>query len=188
LGERHVTIGKLWFALSQNSFLAGNLDAAQAEIEKALVIERHVLEPDSRILADAYSMQGQIFHGQGKLAQARASLDSAISIYRKAFGGPHYLIGIAQVYLALVESDLGRVNPALKTLDDAKRNYDASYGGLHPNHGDLLVNRATILAKAGRVTEAHKDCAAGLDILGRTLGAKANYTIAMAQTCASLGR
>lgn len=187
LGDRHITIGKLWFALAQNAFLAGNLDTAQVDIEKAIAIEEHVLEPDSRILADTYSMKGQILHGQGKLAQARDFLNRSIVIYRKAFGGPHYLIGIAEVYLALVESDLGRVDAALTTLDEAKHNYDASYGGLHPNHGDLLVNRATILAKAGRMEEAKKDCAAGLDILGRTLGPKANYTQAMAQTCAKIG-
>lgn len=187
LGEQHLETGSLWYSLAQNAFLAGNLDAAQVDIEKAIAIEKHVLEPDSKILADSYSIQGQIFHGQRKLGQARASLDKAISIYRKAFGGPHYLIGIAQIYLALVESDQGHVSAALATLDEAKRNYDASYGRLHPNHGDLLVNRATILAMAGRMPEARRDCAAGLDILDRTLGAKANYTLMMAKTCAGLG-
>ena len=188
LGDNHLKTGQLWFARAQNAFLAGQLDVAQQGIEKAIAIEKHILEPDSRILADAYSMQGQIFQGQGKLTQASNSLNNAIAIYRKAFGGPHYLIGIAEVYLALVESDRGRVDAALRTLDDAKRNYDASYGKLHPNHGDLLVNRATILAKAGRLAEARKDCAEGIDILDRLIGKDANYTQMMKKVCVKIGQ
>ena len=71
-------------------------------------------------------------------------------------------------------------------MDDAKHNYDVSYGKIHPNHGDLLVNRATVVARAGRTAEARTDCAAGLKILGDTLGPTANYTRTMAETCAKL--
>ena len=116
-----------------------------------------MLDPDNAILADALSMQGQIYQGQNRLAEAERSLDEAVAIYEKAFRGPHYLIGIAQVYLALVESGRGRTAAALATLDQAKRNYDLGYGEIHANHGDLLVNRAMILAKAGRLSEAKAD-------------------------------
>jgi tetratricopeptide (TPR) repeat protein len=145
-----------------------------------------VLEPDNTIIADALSMQGQIYQGQKRLTEAQRSLQQAVAIYRKAFGGPHYLIGIAEVYLALVESERGRTAAALRILDDAKHNYDVSYGKLHANHGDLLVNRAAIMAKAGRRPEALADCEAGLKILRQTLGAQASYTRSMAAVCAEI--
>ena len=186
LGERHLFTGQIWYALAQNAFLAGRLDVAEARIARALVIERLMLDPDNPIIADALSIQGQIYQGEHKLAPAQAALEQAVAVYRKAFGRPHYLIGIADVYLALVESDRGDTNGALRILDDAKHNYDVSYGHLHANHGDLLVNRALILARAGRMTEAHRDCAAGVAILGQTLGPKASYTLSETAICAAL--
>ena len=186
LGENHLSTGKAWFALAQNSFNAGNLKRARQRIANALAIERSVLDADNPILADTLSMQGQIQQGLGELGAAERSLREAVEIYRKAFDGPHFLIGIAEVYLGLIESEQGRTEAALVTLDDAKHNYDVGYGKIHPNHGDLLVNRAKVLARAGRMAEARRDCAAGMAILRQTLGAEASFTKSMAQTCASL--
>lgn len=186
LGESHLSTGKAWFALAQNSFNAGKLPLAEQRIDKALAIERLVLDSDNPIIADTLSMQGQILEGLGKLSEAEVALGEAVAIYRKAFKGPHYLIGIAEVYLGLIESRRGDTRAALTTLDDAKRNYDASYGKLHPNHGDLLVNRAVVLARAGRMAEARADCAEGIGILDQTLGAQASFTRSMAATCQNL--
>jgi tetratricopeptide (TPR) repeat protein len=183
LGPSHLSTGKAWFALAQNSFNAGDLPKARARIANALRIERAVLDPDNPILGDTLSMQGQIYQGLGQLPEAERSLREAVVIYRKAFNGPHYLIGIAEVYLGLIESQRGATNAALATLDGAKRNYDASYGKIHPNHGDLLINRAKVLAKAGRLAEARSDCAAGMTILADTLGADASFTKQMAAEC-----
>ena len=187
LGETHLSTGRAWFTLAQNTFNAGNFPLAKTQIGNALRIERGVLDADNPAIADTLSMQGQILQETGELPQAERSLRDAVAIYRKAFGGPHYLIGIADVYLGLIESKRGDTGAALATLDDAKRNYDASYGKIHPNHGDLLVNRATVLARAGRMGEARTDCAAGIVILRDTLGAKSSYTQSMAATCAKLG-
>ena len=183
LGERHRATGQTWFALAQNAFLSGDLGLAASRIEKALAIERQMLKADNPIIADSLSLQGQIYYGQNRFSDGERSLREAIAIYRKAYDGPHYLIGIAQVYLALIRSARGETLAALRTLDDAKANYDGSYRRVHANHGDLLVNRATILAKAGRKREAQRDCAAGLEILNRTLGREAAYTRSMAATC-----
>jgi len=186
LGEHHLLTAQVWYALGLNAFLAGKLPVAETRIAKALIIERQVLDPDNPIIADALSMQGQIFQGEKKLSEAKASLEQSIALYRRAFKGPHYQIGITEIYLALVESDRGHTEAALHILEDAKHNYDVSYGKLHANHGDLLVNRATILAHAGRISAAKQDCAAGLKILGRTLGEQANYTKSMAAVCAKI--
>lgn len=186
LGPKHLSTGKAWFALAQNSFNAGDLAKAQVRIANALRIERGVLDDDNPILADTLSMQGQIQQGLGRMAEAERSLREAVSIYQKAFKGPHYLIGIAEVYLALIESQRGDTDAALASLAEAKRNYDASYGALHPNHGDLLVNRAKVLARAGRIAEARSDCAAGMTILRDTLGPEASFTRQMAGECRAL--
>lgn len=186
LGPSHLSTGKAWFALAQNSFNAGDLPKARARIANALRIERAVLDADNPILGDTLSMQGQIQQGLGQYAEAERSLREAVAIYRNAFDGPHYLIGIAEVYLGLIESQRGATSAALATLDDAKRNYDASYGKVHPNHGDLLVNRAKVLAKAGRMAEARSDCAAGMTILVDTLGPDASFTRQMAAECRAI--
>lgn len=186
LGADHLSTGKAWFALAQNSFNAGDLPKARTQIANALRIERRVLDADNPILGDTLSMQGQIYQGLGQLSEAERSLREAIVIYRKAFDGPHYLIGIAEVYLGLIESQRGATAAALATLDDAKRNYDASYGKTHANHGDLLVNRAKVLARAGRMGEARSDCAAGLTILRDTLGSDASFTKQMTAECGAI--
>ncbi|HZZ68679.1 MAG TPA: toll/interleukin-1 receptor domain-containing protein [Phenylobacterium sp.] len=186
LGPNHLSTGKAWFALAQNSFNAGDLAKARVRIANALRIERAVLDADNPTLGDTLSMQGQIYQGLGLLPEAQRSLREAIGIYRKAFNGPHYLIGIADVYLGLVQSQRGDTTEALATLDDAKRNYDASYGKLHPNHGDLLVNRAKVLARANRMPEARRDCAAGIAILSQTLGPSASFTKQSAADCKTL--
>lgn len=184
LGPNHLSTGKAWYALAQNSFNAGKLAVAKQQIANALRIERGVLDRENPTLADTLSMQGQILLGLGERREAERALSEAVTIYRGAFKGPHYSIGIAEVYLAMIQSAQGRTDAALATLDDAKANYDASYGKLHPNHGDLLVNRAKILAKAGRMAEARRDCAAGIDILKQTLGETASFTRSMAADCA----
>jgi len=186
LGPSHLSTGKAWFALAQNSFNAGDLAKAQVRIANALKIERGVLDQDNPILADTLSMQGQIQQGLGQMEAAERSLREAVSIYQKAFKGPHYLIGIAEVYLGLIESQRGDTGSALASLYDAKKNYDASYGKIHPNHGDLLVNRAKVLARAGRMDEARSDCAEGMKILNDTLGADASFTKQMAAECKAL--
>lgn len=185
-GDRHLATGRSWYGLAQNAFLAGKLPLAERRIATALATERAVLDDDNPILADAYSLQGQIYQGANRLDEASKSLDTAISIYRAAYKAPHYQIGIAEVYLALIESERGNTGRALTILDDAKRNYDVSYGKLHPNHGDLLINRATIQARAGRRAEAAGDCDAGLKILRDTLGADASFTRSSAAACARL--
>ena len=184
-GNQHLATGRSWYGLAQNAFLAGKLPLAGQRIANALETERRVLDADNPILADALSLQGQIYQGENRLDEASRSLGDAISIYRAAYKGPHYQIGIAEVYLALVESARGKTTKALAVLDDAKHNYDVSYGKVHPNHGDLLVNRATILAKAGRRNEALRDCAAGIKILDDTLGRDASFTKSSAATCAN---
>ena len=185
-GNRHLATGRSWYGLAQNAFQAGKLPLAEQRIAIALATERAVLDPDNPILADALSLQGQIYQSENRLAQASKSLGDAVGIYRAAYKAPHYQIGIAEVYLALVESGRGNTAKALTILDDARHNYDVSYGKLHPNHGDLLVNRATILAKAGRRAEAISDCAAGIKILNDTLGRDAGFTRSSAATCAKL--
>ncbi len=185
-GDRHLTTGRSWYGLAQNAFLAGKLPVAEARIATALTVERAVLDADNPILADALSLQGQIYQGEGRLADASRSLGEAVALYRAAYKAPHYQIGIAEVYLGLVEAARGRTADALATFDDAKHNYDVSYGKIHPNHGDLLINRATILAQAGRGAEAASDCAAGIKILSATLGADASFTKSSADKCAHL--
>lgn len=186
VGDNHLSTGKAWYALAQNSYNAGKLQVARKQIAEALRIERGVLDPDNAILGDTLSMQGQIMEGLKLLPQAESSLREAVAIYREAYGGPHYMIGIAEVYLALIESERGNTEAALGTLRDAKLNYDASYGKIHPNHGDLLVNRAKVLARAGRMSEARADCAAGIRILRETIGANASFTNSMSKTCARM--
>jgi tetratricopeptide (TPR) repeat protein len=185
-GATHLSTGKAWFALAQNSYNAGELPKARTQIANALRIQRQVLDKDNPILADTLSMQGQILQGLGDRAAGERALTEAVAIYKRTFGRPHHLIGIAEVYLGLIQSEEGRTEAALATLDDAKRNYDVGYGELHPNHGDLLVNRARVLARAGRMDEARRDCAAGIKILNDTLGPKASFTRTMAETCRKL--
>ncbi len=185
-GDRHVATAGAWFAMAVNDLAAGRLERAGRRIENALAIQRVVLDADNPILADSYSIQGQILQGENKLPGAAAALTKAVSIYHRAFRHPHYQIGIALVYLAQVESDRGHSNVALADLDDAKHNYDVSYGKVSANHGDLLVYRAKVLAKAGRRAEALADCAAGMRILDQTLGADASYTKTDGAICAKL--
>jgi len=182
VGDNHLNTGQGWFALAQNSFAAGRFPEAAGQVANALKIERAVLDPDNPIIADTLSMQGQIFEGAGNLPAAEKALRDSVTIYRKAYGR-HFSIGIAEVYLGLIESKRGETARALATLDDAKINYDVGYGKLHPNHGDLLVNRARVLARAGRIKEAREDCAAGVAILVKTMGAQASFTKSSADTC-----
>ncbi len=185
-GDQHLATGRSWYGLAQNAFLAGKLPLAGQRIAKALATERRVLDPDNPIIADALSLQGQIYQGENRLDEASRSLAGAIAIYRNAYKAPHFQIGIAEIYLALVESGRGKTAKALAVLDDAKHNYDVSYGKVHANHGDLLVTRATILARAGRRDEAVRDCASGIKILGDTLGRDASFTRSSAASCAKL--
>jgi len=186
VGDNHVYTGQAWYALAQNSFNAGHVAAARDQIANALKIERVVLDPQNPTIADTLSMQGQILEASGDLPQAERSLREAVATYRKAFGGPHYYIGIAEIYLALIQSKRGDTRGALATLADAKHNYDVGYGKLHPNHGDLLVNRAKVLARAGRMAEARANCAQGVAILQKTLGAAASFTKQSADSCRQL--
>ena len=183
LGDRDLAIGKAWYAVALNDLAASKFKPAEAAIRHALVIERAVLDPNNPTLANALSMEGQIYQGENKLDAAEKDLKEAIAVWQRAYGRPHFQIGIALVYLALVESAKGRTAVALDDIALAKYNYDVSYGKLNPNHGDLLVNRAVILAKAGRRAEALADCAAGMKILDRTLGAEASYTKSDAAIC-----
>jgi tetratricopeptide (TPR) repeat protein len=185
-GDDHLSTGQAWFALAKCALSRGDLPLASARMDKALAIERRILDADNPILADALTVRGQILQGEGRLPQAEQALAEAVAIYKKRFGKPHFMIGITEVYLALAQADRREFRAALATMDDAKHNYDVSYGKLHPNHGDLLVNRATVLARAGRLAEARQDCAEGLSILAQTLGPTANYTKTMAATCAAL--
>jgi tetratricopeptide (TPR) repeat protein len=186
VGDEDLLTGKAWQALALNDLAAGRTGDAEAHIGKALAIERRVLSDDNPLLADDISTQGQVLLAQKRFDPAAASLGQAVAIYRKAYGKPHFQTGISLVYLALAESGQGRTAAALAHIAEAKTNYDIGYGKLHPNHGDLLVNRATILARARRRPEALRDCAAGLKILGETLGPTAAFTKTDAGICAKL--
>ncbi len=181
--DNHLKIGQTYYSLALNDYLEGKYAPALANVENALGVYANVLDPDNLIVGDALSLKGQILRDDKQPAQAEAALGKAVAIYHKSFGKPHYLIGIADVYRALAASDQGQTLRALGYLDDAKYNYDESYGGEHPNHGDLLVNRAVILAKAGRKGEAIRDCAAGLEILARTMGKDSAFYASSKSTC-----
>ena len=186
VGDDDLVTGQVWAEMAINDLAANHLTRAEARIAHALAIERRVLDGSNPTLANAISVQGQIYQGEHKLAPAAAALREAVAIYKAAYGHPHYTIGITLVYLALVESEQGHTEKALADLDEAKHNYDVSYGKLHPNHGDLLVNRARVLAHAGRRNEAVASCTAGIKILHQTLGADAAFTKANVEICAKL--
>ena len=183
LGENNLKTAFGWIALGANTSATGNHALAEAQVARALAIERKVLDPTNPILANALATYGEILRNLRRLPEAAAAQREAIGIYRTSYKGPHSLIGISDVYLALVERDRGRTRAALALLDDAKLNYDASYKREHPNHGDLLVHRATVLARAGRRAEAYRDCDQGMVILNRTLGADAAFTKQMGAMC-----
>jgi tetratricopeptide (TPR) repeat protein len=191
-GVSNLYVGQAWYALAYNSMQAhdisgaNDLPVAQDRINKALVIERRVLDPDNTILANSLMLQGNIYQGLHKLPEAQRSLEECIAIYKKAYGKPHYKTGIAEQYLGMVQSERGDTAGALATLDDAKHNYDVSYGKLHPNHGDLQVYRAQVLARAGRMSEAADACTNGIQILDQTLGAQSSFTKSDAAVCAKL--
>ncbi len=178
--------GESYLSLAQNAFNAGKLKLAEQRIGVATRTLRAVLDPDSLILAETLSTQGQIYQSEGKLDQAKAALQQAIVVYKQHFGKYHNMTGGAYIYLALVESDLGHTDTALDDIDEAKRNYKANYRNVVANDGDLLVNRAKILAKAGRTREAGADCASGLRILMQTLGPASEVTKASSKICTRL--
>lgn len=186
LGDGHWVTASVWIVLARNAYQQGNYDLAAERLAPVSTVFRRVLEADNPILADAILMHGQIELGQKRFDAAARTLTQAIAIYRAAYRKPHYRIGVAEVYLALAEGGRRDLPGALSAFDRAKAEYDGGYGQLHANHGDLLVNRATVLAAFGRRREARADCAAGLAILGKTLGPQASYTRSMADTCAAL--
>lgn len=186
LGDYHRRTGISYNALAYNEYSAKRYAEATVNISKAEAIFRRVLDANNPTFAGALSLRGQIEQQSGHPERAADPLRQAIAIYHARFGTYHYLIGLSLVSLALVEADLGRYAPAMHDFDAAKLNYDVGYGHIHANHGDLLVNRATVFARMGRNLEASRDCAAGMSILRRTLGAEAGYTLEMAKTCENL--
>lgn len=185
-GERSLTVGQAYTAISLNELAAHHLPEAKAAIDKAVSILSFVLDHDNPIVASALSQRGQILLTQGASKDAVADLTEAATILHRAYKAPHYRIGIVLGYLALAQSQLGETRRALATIDEAKRNYDESYKSLNPNHGDLLVQRAKVLQRAGRLTEARTDCAAGLDIIRKKLGADHEAYKVEAGVCAKI--
>jgi tetratricopeptide (TPR) repeat protein len=186
LGDNHLVVGQSFEALAENAQNAGNLTEAQDYISRSVSILKHVLDADNPILADSLLMQGVIYDGEKKTADARESLQQALGVYKKSYGGPHLKIGIAEVYLSQVESELGNTPQALTYLDDAKHNYDLSYGHLHANHGDLLVYRAMVLKRANRMAEARRDCTQGLEIIKQVGDVDSGLYKADAEMCRTL--
>jgi tetratricopeptide (TPR) repeat protein len=184
--DKHLAVGRSYFAIAQNDYAQGSLAKAQTNIAAALGIYDKVLDPVNPIRADALVLQGQVLTDLKRPAEAIKSLTEARDIQRKIFGKPQFNIGVTEVYLGLAQSANGDTAGALATLDDAKHNYDIGYGKLHPNHGDLLINRATILAHVGRRIEARADCAKGLEILEQTMGKDNNFYATSVATCAKI--
>ncbi len=182
-GKEHLTTGRNLYGLALVAYSAGNYDLAQARIRTSLVILSKMLDQTNPIRADALSLQGSIYQGQGRLAEADKTLAAAVDAYRGVYKGPHYNIGIAEFYRAQVASELGRVEDALGYLADARMNYEASYGKVNANIGELMVTKAAILAKAGRQREALQQCTEGLNMLYETVGAQHSFTKGLKKTC-----
>jgi tetratricopeptide (TPR) repeat protein len=182
-GPKHLTTGRNLYALALVAYTAGKYDLAQSLVQQSLDILSKMLDQTNPIWADALSLRGQIYRGQGQLVAADRALEQSIEAYRQVYKGPHYNIGIADFYRAQVALDLGNLADALKHLDSAQRNYEASYGKVHANIGELMVSRATILARSGRIDEARAQCDSGIAMLNETVGADNSFVKAMQKDC-----
>ena len=182
-GVQHLTTGRNLYALALVAYSAGKYDLAETRIRQSLGILAKMLDQTNPIRANALSLQGSIYQGQGRLAEADRALEQSILAYRQVYNRPHHNIGFAEFYRAQVAADLGRLDDALRYLDDARVNYEASYGKTNPNIGELMVTRASILAKAGRRPEARQQCTEGLEMLFKTVGPEHSFTQGLKKTC-----
>ena len=181
--RQHLTTGRNLYALALVAYSAGKYDLAETRIRQSLQILAKMLDQTNPIRANALSLQGSIYQGQGRLAEADRALEQSVLAYRQVYSRPHHNIGFAEFYRAQVAADLGRLDDALAYLDDARINYEASYGKTNPNIGELMVTRASILAKAGRLPEARQQCSEGLDMLFKTVGPDHSFTQGLKKTC-----
>lgn len=195
LGPRHRLVGESLYDEAINAHVAGTFDVALDRIEQARAILGAILDPTNPFRAHVLALKGQVLYDRKAadaavrardLRAARAALDEAVAIYGQALGKPNYAVGIAQLYLGLVAGEQGEPARGLGYLDAARANFDASYGGLHPNHGILHVYRAMVLAGAGRPGDAARECAEGISVLERLLGAEDFNTRAYRRECAQL--
>jgi hypothetical protein len=182
-GKQHLATGRNLYSLALVAYSAGKHDLAQNRIRQSLQILSKMLDQTNPIRADALSLQGSIYQGQGRLALADQSLEQSVQAYREIYKRPHYNIGIAEFYRAQVAAELGRLDDALTYLDNAQLNYEATYGKENANIGELMVTRASILVLAGRTAEARAQCAAGLEMLYTTIGADHSFTRRLKRTC-----
>ncbi len=185
-GANHLSTGRNLYALALVAYTAGNYDLAQSRVQQSLSILDKMLDQTNPIWADALSLRGQIYRGQGQLAAADRALEQSIQAYRQVYKGPHYNIGIADFYRAQVALDLGNFSEALKHLESAEQNYEASYGKVHANIGELMVARAVVLARSGRMPEARSQCTAGIAMLNETVGAENSFVKTLKKECDSL--
>ncbi len=196
LGPRHRLVGEIRYDQAINAHVDQDYGTALARIEEARVILGAVLDPGNPFRGHVLALKGQVLYDRKvadpaararDLRDARLALDQAVAIYRRAFDRPNYVIGISQLYLGLVAGEQGDPARGLASLEEARANFDASYGALHPNHGILHVYRAMVLRDAGRPAEARQECAAGVAILERLLGARDFNTESYRRECQALG-
>ncbi len=148
----------------------GELEPAEALLERSLAIRERVLVPGSPRIVLTLKTMGRLEYLRGDLERARQLWQQTLTFFEKNLGMEHPEETAILNDLALVHMGLGEPAAAIPLYQRAVDAYLESRGAKHRDTAIALNNLAGVLRFTGRFAESGELYAEAFEILSETLG------------------
>lgn len=150
--------------------LLGELDAAEAEVRRALALQQEDAGGDAPRVALTHNNLANTLYARGKYAEASAEHDIARQMYIETLGPRHPEVAMSLSNGAGVLVALGRNDEAAQALREALDIRLESLGPEHPETAASRNNLAVVLIREGAYDEAAPELRKVIEIYLRTIG------------------
>jgi eukaryotic-like serine/threonine-protein kinase len=151
--------------------LAGNLDAADAELDRIEgELDAAALRPEvAPARLHATIERGELSRRQGRYDESRAALDEALAAVATRTDDPDGRETVLR-YSAELEFSRGHLDQAERGFTELLARLQDRYGEEHTEVARAYNDRAVVLAQLGRAEEAERDMRRALELRVRLLG------------------
>jgi eukaryotic-like serine/threonine-protein kinase len=165
-GLQHYACVRVLQTRAQMHTLKSEFDAAEADLNAAIDLQRQISGEDSQMVASQFEYLAELQRTRGRFDEAISTAEHALAVFDKTGGGQPGDVLVARFQRAWANLELGKHQAALDEVAEVEAQFSAQFPGNLPVRVNMLSVKARALSRLNRVAEARQTAAAALTLIG----------------------